>query len=162
MPLTFCSLIADGRGIGSVSLGGMQGRRHGALSVLEFPPRAVLLAQGAGWKLMVIPGLAATVALAVHETLTLTARRCLQAPVSWGEAGWTGPPRLLGVAILARPLWAEQPSHGQHALNGFFCAWWGRTFSADVDTDDDNYLLSLPDCNDGHKYWFPQISADNL
>lgn len=115
-PHTFCSLITDGWGVGSVSLRGMQRRRHGALAVLEIPPWTVLLAQGAGRELVMVPGLAATVALTVHEALALLARWRL--PV-----GRTGPPWLLGVAVLFRPPRVEQPGHRQHALNGFFCAW---------------------------------------
>ena len=123
---TFGGLIADGRGVGGLPLGGVQGRRHGGVTVLEVPLRAAVVAgvQRAGQP-MVVPGLSA-VALAVHGALgslqvALALRRL--------PLGRPGPPGVLG---RGHSLWlggAQQAGHGQHPLNGFLCAGRGRTFS---------------------------------
>lgn len=106
---TFCGLIADGRGVGGVSLGGVQGRRHVGVTVLVM----VLWAGQA----LIVPGLSA-VALAVHGAgdSLLVGRR---APLA-RRAG--GPPRFLGRGRLLRLGGAQQAGHGQHPLNGFFRA----------------------------------------
>lgn len=63
---TFGGLVADRRGVGGVSLGRVQGRGHGGVTVLEVHLRAAP-AERAG-KPLIVPGLPA-VALAVHGAL---------------------------------------------------------------------------------------------
>lgn len=61
-PLAFGGLIADGRGVGGVPLGGVQRGGHGGVTVL-------VLGVGGAWRALIVPGLAAAVALAVHGAL---------------------------------------------------------------------------------------------
>ena len=130
---TFRGLIADRWGVGGVPLGGVQRRRHWGVTVLvvRLWAAAVAPVKGAGQPL-IVPGLAA-VALAVHRALVplqavLVLRRL---PLLQRRAlAGAGPPGFLGRGYLLRLGGAQQTSHGQHPLNGLFCAGWGRTFSA--------------------------------
>lgn len=108
-----------------MSLGRVQGRGHGGVTVLEVHLRAAP-AERAGQPL-IVPGLPA-VALAVHGALApLQVALVLRRLPLLQRAG---PPGLLG---RGRPLWlggAQQAGHGQHPLNGLLCTGRGRTVSA--------------------------------
>lgn len=119
-PQTFSGLVADGRGVGGVPLGWVQGGGHGGFTVLVVCPW-VGVAQGdvgPQGEPLIVPGLAAAVALAVHGALVpLDPTLVLVLPVAWA-----GPPRLPGVGAFVCLGGAEQAGHGQHPLNGLFCA----------------------------------------
>ena len=123
---TFRGLIADWLGVGGVSLGRVQRRRHGGVTVLEVRlwTGGVASTEGAGEPL-IVPGLAAAVALAVHRALVplqealVLPRLPLLHPRALARAG---PPGLLGRGPLLRLGGAQQASHGQHPLKGLFCA----------------------------------------
>lgn len=71
-PLAFRGLIADGCGVGGVPFGGVQWGGHGGVTVLVVCPWAGGVAQGAGSSQaqpLIVPGLTAAVALAVHGAL---------------------------------------------------------------------------------------------
>lgn len=106
-------------------LGWVQRWRHRGVTVLvvRLWAAGVAPAEGAGQPL-IVPGLAA-VTLAVHRALLP-----LQAVLVLGRlpllqrralAG-AGPPGLLGRGYLLRLGGAQQAGHGQHPLNGLFCA----------------------------------------
>ena len=110
--------------------GGVQGGRHGGVTVLVVCPWAGRVAQGTGGSQgepLIVPGLAAAVALAVHGALVPRdpplVLQLVLAPRLWGAlAGAAGPPRLLGVGALFWLGGAQQAGHREHALNGLFCA----------------------------------------
>lgn len=104
-----------------MSLGGVQRRRHGGVTVLVVRLGAGAVAQRTGQRPLIVPGLAA-VALAVHGALValqeaLMRRR--QRPLPGLAAGPPGLPRRRRFLRLGR---AQQAGHGQHPLNGVFRA----------------------------------------
>lgn len=109
-----------------MSLRWVQSRRHGGVTVLVVRLWAggVASTEGAGGAL-IVPGLAAAVALTVHRTLgslqEALVRCSLPLLCSQALAG-AGPPHVLRRGYL---LWlggTQQAGHGEHALNGLFCA----------------------------------------
>lgn len=113
-PFAFCGLIADGWGVRGVPLGRVQRWRQRGVTVL-----VVRLWAG---QPLIVPGLAAAVALTVHRALLhLQSTLVLRQLLGRALAG-AGPPGLLGRGYLLRLGGAQQTSHRQHPLNGLFCA----------------------------------------
>lgn len=80
---------------------------------------------------------ACTQALVQSGTVTHTHIQCPRkrerlCTTVWRAVGRAGPPGLLRGGALLWPLRAQQPCHGQHALDSLFCAWRGRTFPAET------------------------------
>lgn len=148
---TFCGLIADGWGVGGIPLGGVQRWRHCRITVLEVCLWAGGLGSAEGAREpLIVPGLTAAVALAVHRALVqqvVLVSHLVPLLHRWALAR-VGPPWLLRWGYLLWLRGAQQTSHRQHPLNGLFCGGWGRTFSAGAQM---KLITTMPQ---NHKYSF--------